>query len=87
MLELSSNFLTLSVINIQTSDHVEKLIYEFFFIGNKVRDLYSLYLKKQKSNFELASKSGFFEKYKLDYTETLARCSLHIVSLMQYGNY
>ena len=44
--------------------------------------LYSLYLKKQKSNFELASESFFFEEYMLDYTETLVRCSLHIVSLI-----
>ena len=57
VLEFSSNFLRISVININTSDQVHKLIYALPSIGNKVSVFYSLYLKKQIFNMELATKN------------------------------
>ena len=55
-IELRTNFLRLSVINLRTSDQVDKWISELHTIGNKVSFLYSLIQKKKKFSIYLASK-------------------------------
>ena len=56
------------MINLNTSDQVHNLIYASPSVGNKVSIFQSLYLKKLKSNIELASKN-FLEENMLYYTQ------------------